>query len=237
MSRMVKFNRVISLTLIIILLAAHVSPAFASSVKARVTSSSANLYHKASSSSSHVDISKGATVTVSAVKNGWAKVKYKGVTGYMRTAALSRSSASAKKSSTKKSWKSRVTVVKWYENGSGYFHEGEYGTLYDINTGTSIRIKRMGGHNHADVEPATKKDAAKLHRFGYSWDARAGILKVDGKYIACAFNTKPHGDQTISDNGYEGQFCLHMLGSRTHGTGSINEDMQKAISRAYAWAH
>ena len=230
MRRMVKYNRIISLTLIVILLAAHVSPAYASSVKARVTSSSANFYHKASTSSSHVDISKGATVTVSAVKNGWAKVKYKGVTGYMKTATLSRKSSS-------KSWKSKVVALKWYDSGSSTFREDNYATLYDINTGTSIRIKRMGGHNHADVEPATKKDAAKLHRFGYSWDARAGILKVDGKYIACAFNTKPHGDQTITDNGYEGQFCLHMLGSRTHGTGSINEDMQKAISRAYAWAH
>ena len=232
MSKMVRFNRVISLVLIVLLLAAHVSPAFAYSVKAKVTSSSANLYHKASSSSTHVDVSKGATVTVSAVKDGWAKVKYKGVTGYMRTAVLSKNSGASKKS-----WKSRVTALKWYESGDGAFDKGEYATLYDVSTGTSIRIKRMGGHNHADVEPATKRDAAKLHKFGYSWDARAGILKVDGKYIACAFNTKPHGDETIYNNGYDGQFCLHMLGSKTHGTGNINDDMQKAISRAYAWAH
>lgn len=230
MNKMVRFNRSISLALVIIILAASFCPAFASSVKAKVTSSSANLYHKASTSSTHVDVSKGATVTVSAVKNGWAKVKYKGVTGYMRTAVLS-------KSSSKKSWKSKVVALKWFSGGSSALHEGEYATLYDINTGTSIRIKRMGGHNHADVEPATKKDTAKLRKFGYSWDARAGILKVDGKYIACSFNTKPHGDQTIHDNGYNGQFCLHMLGSKTHGTESVNEDHQKAISRAYAWAH
>lgn len=234
MSRMVRFNRIISMSLIIMLLAAHVCPAFASTVKATVTSSSANLYEKASSSSSHVDISKGATVTVGAVKDGWAKVKYKGVVGYMRTSSLSKSQSTTK---TRKSWKARVTAMKWYDGGSSTFDKGEYATLYDINTGTSIRIKRMGGHNHADVEPATKKDAAKLHRFGYSWDARAGILKVDDKYIACAFNTKPHGDETISNNGFEGQFCLHMLGSKTHGTGNVNGDMQKAISRAYAWAH
>lgn len=225
-----KISRIVSLVLITILLTANLCPAFASTVKAKVNSSSANFYHKASTSSTHVDISKGATVTVSGVKNGWAKVKYKGVTGYMKTEVLSRGAK-------KKSWKARVTAAKWFDGGSSSFHEGEYATLYDINSGTSIRIKRMGGHNHADVEPATKRDTAKLYKLGYSWDARPGILKVDGKYIACSFNTKPHGDQTIHDNGYEGQFCLHMLGSRTHGTDSVNADHQGAISRAYNWAH
>lgn len=230
MRKTTSINRIVSLALMMILLTVSLCPAYASSVKATVSSSSANFYRKASSSSSHVDISKGATVTVSAVKNGWAKVKYKGVTGYMRTTALS-------KKSSKKSWKSKVVALKWFDGGSSAFHEGEYGTLYDINSGTSIRIKRMGGHNHADVEPATKKDTAKLRKLGYSWDAHAAILKVDGKYIACSFNTQPHGDQTISDNGYNGQFCLHMLGSKTHGTESVNEEHQKAIARAYAWAH
>ena len=230
MRSLVRINRVVSLILTVILLAAHISPAYASSVKAKVSSDSANLYRSASSSSGHVDIDKGATVTVTAVKNGWAKVHYKGVTGYMRTASLSRASSN-------KSWKAKVVALKWFDGGSSALHEGEYATLYDINTGTSIRIKRMGGHNHADVEPATKRDTAKLYKLGYSWDARAGILKVDGNYIACSFNTKPHGDQTITDNGFDGQFCLHMLGSKTHGSDSVNPEQQKAISRAYAWAH
>ena len=230
MNRMVRFARIISLSLIAILLVANICPAFATSVKAKVNSSSANFYHSPSSSSSHVDIGKGATVKVTAVKNGWAKVKYKGVTGYMKTSTLSRTSK-------KKSWKSQVVATKWFDGGSAAFHEGEYATLYDIHSGTAIRIKRMGGHNHADVEPATKTDTMKLYKIGYNWDAHPAILKVDGKYIACSFNTKPHGDQTIHDNGYDGQFCLHMLGSRTHGTDSYNENHQKAIASAYAWAH
>ena len=164
MSRTVKYKRIISLIMVAMLLTAQFCPAFAAAVKAKVTSSSANFYSRVTTDSSHVDIGKGATVTVTAVKNGWAKVKYKGVTGYMKTRALSRSSA--KKS---KSWKSRVVALKWFDGGSSAFHEGEYATLYDINSGYSIRIKRMGGHNHADVEPATKADTAKLKALGYSW--------------------------------------------------------------------
>ena len=47
----------------------------------------------------------------------------------------------------------------------------------------------------------------------------------------------PHGDQTITDNGYDGQFCLHLYNSRTHGSDSINSEHQKAIYNAYYWAH
>ena len=230
MNRMVRINRLLSLILIVIMLVAHFCPAYASSVSAKVSSSSANFYHSPSSSSSHVDISKGAKVKVTAVKDGGAKVKYKGVTGYMKTSALS-------KATKKKSWKSKVVALKWYDGGSSAMSIGEYGTLYDIHSGTSIRIKRMGGHNHADVEPATKKDTAKLAKLGYSWNARPAILRISGHYIACSFNTKPHGDQTLTSNGYNGQFCLHMVGSKTHGTGSVNSDHQHAIASAYDWAH
>ena len=58
-----------------------------------------------------------------------------------------------------------------------------------------------------------------------------------GKYIACAINTMPHGDQTIYNNNYDGQFCLHMVNSRTHGSNCVNASHQQAIKTAYSWAH
>ena len=63
------------------------------------------------------------------------------------------------------------------------------------------------------------------------------ILAVGDKYIACSINTMPHGQQTITDNGYNGQFCLHMLNSATHGGQQVSEAHQTAIRRAYNWAH
>ena len=98
----------------------------------------------------------------------------------------------------------------------------------------------MGGHNHADVEPATAADTAKLLKIAggsFSWDSHAVILRAGGKYVACAINTMPHGDQTIAGNNYEGQFCLHMTGSTTHGTTTVNANHQAAINQAYNWAH
>ena len=43
--------------------------------------------------------------------------------------------------------------------------------------------------------------------------------------------------QTITNNGYDGQFCLHMVNSKTHGTGKVNPNHQACINKAYKWAH
>ena len=43
---------------------------------------------------------------------------------------------------------------------------------------------------------------------------------------------QPHGAQDITNNGYEGQFCLHFVNSKTHGTNRVDEDHQNAINTA-----
>jgi len=212
------------------------APAMAASVKAKVTSDSAKLYRYPTTASAGVRIKKGATVTVKALKSGWAKVKCKGVTGYIKSSALG--TAQVKKKTT--NWKSKVVKMNWFDGGSSVLKKGHYGYIYDIDTGITVRIKRMGGSNHADCEPATKADTAKLLKIAgghFSWDSQAVILHAGGKYVACAINTKPHGDQTIKSNAYNGQFCLHMVGSKTHGSNSVNSEHQAAIRRAYNWAH
>ncbi|MBR1560633.1 MAG: hypothetical protein IJ646_10385 [Clostridia bacterium] len=230
------------LLLVSLLLGTLCVPAYAKTVKATVSESSAKFYKKADTHSDYIRLSKGVTVTVSAVKSGWAKVKYSGVTGYMKTDDLEAASSSSKSSSSSSSssstsWKSKVVALKWFEDGKNVLKKGHYGYLLDIKSGKKIKIKRMGGHNHADIEPATKADAQKLKSFGASWDPRPAILKVDDKYVACSFNTMPHGDQTITDNDFEGQICLHMVGSMTHGGEQVRSDHQAAIKKAYNWAH
>ena len=138
------------------------------------------------------------------------------------------------------SWKSKVVKLEWFKTGKNVMKRGAYGYLYDITTGIKLRIKRMGGTNHADVEPATSSDTAKLKKVAggkFSWVCHPVILMAGGKYVACSINTMPHGDQTIYDNNYDGQFCLHMVGSLTHGTKKINENHQACIEKAYKWAH
>lgn len=133
-----------------------------------------------------------------------------------------------------------VTAPDWFKSGSKVLKRNQYGYLYDIKTGLLMRIKRMGGLNHADVEPATMADTAKLLKIAggaFSWNSHSCILIAGGKYVACAINTMPHGRQTIKDNGFDGQFCLHMVNSLTHGSTTVNKTHQAAIKAAYKWAH
>lgn len=160
------------------------------------------------------------------------------VTAYIAVSDLSRSKVSVSQKSGG-SWRSKVVKLDWYNGGSDVMDVGDYGYIYDIATGVTVHIKRMGGTNHADCEPATASDTSLLKQIAggsFSWDSHAVILYANGHYVACAINTMPHGSQTITNNNYNGQFCLHMVNSRTHGTNSVNSDHQSAISAAYNWA-
>ena len=249
-----RLQKMICAMMIALLLISAATPAMAKSVTAKVSSSSAKVYKKASKSSASAKLKKGTKVTVTAVSGSWARVKLNGRTGYMPKKYLTAGGASSSKkksssssvapkssSSSSASWKAKVVKMDWFKGGgSAVLKKGRYGYIYDIDTGVELKIKRMGGHNHADVEPATAADTAKLLRIAggkFSWDSHAVILKAGGKYVASAINTLPHGDQTIRNNHYDGQFCLHTSHSLTHGSSKENVKHQASIERAYRWAH
>lgn len=206
----------------------------------------ARAYKRPTASSVSVKGRKGTKVKVVASKKGWSKIKYKGKTGYVKTKNLTAkktvkksSKKTLKKAAKNKIWKSKVKAVSWSE-GKNSLKKGSYGRIYDTKTGIEFKAKRMGGHNHMDMEPATKTDTAKLFKISggkWSWKTHSVILKAGKKYIAASINTKPHGDQTITNNGYNGQFCLHLTGSKTHGSNTVNENQQKSVYEAYEWAH
>ena len=196
------------------------------------------VYKKASTSSTRRKVSQNTKVTVTGSSGSFYKVRRSGVTGYVLKTYVSRSKTTTSSKST--SWKSKVVKLDWFKTGKNVLKKGAYGYLYDIATGITLRIKRMGGTNHADVEPATASDTAKLKKIAggtFSWNSHAVILNAGGKYVACAINTMPHGSQTIRSNNYDGQFCLHTSGSWTHASSKENASHQYNIQRAYNWAH
>ena len=202
------------------------------------------IYKSASTDSSKKSLSVNTKVYVIGKSGNFYRVQNSdgSVTGYVKTGCVSKSKVSTASSNAKTAayYKSKVVKMNWYDEGQNVLKKGEYGYMYDITSGQAIKIKRMGGSKHADVEPATAADTAKLKKAcggEFSWDSRPVILIANGKYVACAINTMPHGDQTISNNNYDGQFCLHMVGSKTHGSNSVNECHQDAIDAAYKWAH
>ncbi len=216
-----------------------------SSRRVGYTNKSTHIYRAASSASAGVSVKVNTKLYVVGASGNYLRVQNASGsrTGYVPSSAVSSSKTKTSTGSTKKSsgsWKSKVVKLNWFNGGSSVLDTGDYGYIYAVNSGISLKIKRMGGHNHADCEPATASDTRKLKKIAggsFSWDCIPVILYAGGKYVACSINTMPHGDQTITGNGYNGQFCLHMVGSKTHGTESVNENHQDAIDTAYNWAH
>ena len=133
--------------------------------------------------------------------------------------------------------KQEVIEMDWYESDVSDLVYKRGGTAYiiDCETGIKIKIRRVGGSNHMDVEPASASDTEKLLKiYGgeWSWDQRAVILLADGKYIAASINGMPHGAEISTTNNFEGQFCLHTTGSKTHGTDKVNGRHQDKIEEA-----
>lgn len=136
-----------------------------------------------------------------------------------------------------KHWRERVRLVRLFRGGNAVLRKGQYGYVLDIKSGYVIRVKRLGGHYHMDLEPADRASGRMMKKLGKSWHARPAILYANGHLVACSINTKPHGRQTIRNNGFRGMFCLHMMGSRTHGKKRIRRSHQQAIEKAFRWAH
>ena len=152
-------------------------------------------------------------------------------------------------------------LVSWSE-ASKMFKIGKVATVYDIDTGTSFKLKRTYGTNHADVEPLTAEDASAMKKiFGgqWSWERRAVIVDVDGKKMAASLAGMPHAGNdkaaansyissrsggygrgtnldAVKGNGVSGVFDLHFYGSKTHGTNSVNSAHQNMVKKAAEWA-
>lgn len=110
-------------------------------------------------------------------------------------------------------------LIKWSE-ASNIFAIGKIATVIDVNTGYTFKIKRKGGHNHADSEPLTSADTAVMKKIygSWSWNRRAIVVEVNGKKIAASMAGMPHGSSSISGNGFSGHFDVHFSGSMTHGS-------------------
>lgn len=142
------------------------------------------------------------------------------------------------------------------------WQKGETAIVTDVYTGISFRARRWSGYLHADVEPLTAADTAAICKiYGtetaqeisdresqlQSWRRRPLWVTIDGRTFAASMYGVPHnypaGD-TISENNYSGQFCIHFVNSRVHKSESIDWDSakngyfghQSAIKYAYEHA-
>ena len=123
----------------------------------------------------------------------------------------------------------------YFGKSTGLFKVGAIATVTDVATGISYQVKRVGGYNHADVEPLTEYDTWKMFQMynqQWSWSRRAVYVTVGGVTLAGSANGYPHPDDHIANNGMDGHTCIHFSGSMTHGSEKVDPDHQKAVEQA-----
>jgi len=153
------------------------------------------------------------------------------------SAADNKGSSSSSSSSSSNSDNGKKTeVMDWFKDSvSKMIPSGTYITIKDVRTGTTFRAKHLYGANHMDAEPLTKEDTAimkKIYGGSWSWDRRPILVLCSGRVFAASMNGMPHGGQSIKDNNFDGQFCIHFQNSKTHGSSKVDPDHQAAIKEA-----
>ena len=108
-----------------------------------------------------------------------------------------------------------IQLLHWFDDVKPTLKNGQNLIAYDPDTGISWTLRIMSRGNHADVEPLTAADtAAMFQAFGNkeSWGPKVVYVKLpDGRWSIASTHNVAHGSQTISDNNFDGQNCVHFL--------------------------
>lgn len=145
-----------------------------------------------------------------------------------------------------------VEKIDWWTGGiQTQFPRGKTVKIVDVKTHIAFWVKRWAGGNHADVEPLTAGDTAAMCKiYGVSnaqqiatkdlWERRPLWVIVGNKVYAASMYGEPHnypeGD-TIPNNNFNGQFCIHFTNSKTHTGNRVDPLHTAAIQAAYDAGH
>lgn len=146
---------------------------------------------------------------------------------------------------------SSVLDLHWFNEKSFYLSHGISAgstiTITDVVTGKSFNGRIQSTGYHADVEPRTAEDTKTMCAIwgvsdakSISYIRRAILVKatVNGTtytYAASMYG-EVHGSQTIADNDYDGQFCVHFRHSTTSDTQIEYAENQEPIDAAVNYA-
>ena len=203
-------------------------------------------------------------LAVGAVCDGWAFVGLNGFYGFMRLSDLSDSkvaepqlpptspsedaadtgnkvntsvpdSADDGVSTTAPARGTAKAMDWWNSDIQKIFARGTTATITDVATGIAWKEMRKGGTNHADVQPVSAADTAKLKKvYGgvWSWNRRAIWVTINGVTYAASMNGMPHGSDSVPDNDFNGHHCIHFTNSRTHTGNRLDSDHQAMVKKA-----
>lgn len=109
----------------------------------------------------------------------------------------------------------RIQLLHWFDEVKPSVKTGQNLKVYEPDSGISFTLYVMSRGRHADVEPLTADDTAKMmNAWGgkEDWTPRDVYVKLpDGRWTLAVMHNVAHGTQVIQGNDYDGQNCVHFL--------------------------
>lgn len=200
------------------------------------------------------------SLNVSAEEDGEAE---KASQGHIDSEVAKENQESPVKEVSKEQEKPKIETLDWWEEAQYIFERGTIAEVEDVYTGRRFNIKRTFGTNHADCEALTNEDTEIIKEIwgGFSWERRPIIVNIEGRRLAASMAAMPHAGRDsapalavatnlsagygtgqnldlVKDNGMDGVFDVHFLGSKRHKDGNIqavvDPQHQEAIEIAAA---
>ena len=137
----------------------------------------------------------------------------------LSNAAAAKNTASSNTTATNTNQKTTVTpsaarvqYANWYEKVKSVARSYPYATVYDFTTGISWQVHIFSLGAHADYEPVTANDTARMEKVfgGNTWNPKAvWVIFSDGSIYIGSTHSMPHDVQHVRDNNFAGHSCLH----------------------------
>jgi hypothetical protein len=133
--------------------------------------------------------------------------------------------------------KVELYLDNWFDFVNEYWTKYNQNALViDVATLKTYTVLRVGGYNHADVEPINKTETAtilSLYNGTWQWTRRPVWVKIKDRYIAASINGMPHSYDYVANNNMTGHTCIHFYMSRTHGTNNWDPAHRAAVDTAF----
>ena len=107
---------------------------------------------------------------------------------------------------------SQVQYGDWYTKVKALTKKFQYATVYDYQTGLSWQVHMFSFGAHADAEPLTAADTARLEQAfgGNTWNPRpVWVVLGNGDVYMASTHSMPHEVQHITSNNFPGHLCIH----------------------------
>ncbi|MBR2854107.1 MAG: peptidoglycan-binding protein [Clostridia bacterium] len=141
--------------------------------------------------------------------------------------------------STTKPSASRVQYANWYDKIKAVARKYPYVTLYDFASGINWQGHIISLGAHADYEPVTANDTAKMVKAfgGNTWTPKAvWVVFSDGSVYLGSTHSMPHDVYHVKDNNFNGHSCIHFprTQEQVSAIGPYATKHQETIDAAWA---